>query len=366
MAAFVWYNSEKFKTAATEKTAADERKSIKMKEFFGLTPDGAQAFLYTITNGALTAVISDFGATLVRLFVPDRDGKLDDIVLGYDSAAQYAASDACFGATIGRNANRLAGASFVLGEKTYTLDANDGPNDLHGGFSGYHLRMWAVRQHTHDSLCLTLHSPHLDQGFPGNADISVTYTLHADRLVIRYEAVCDRDTVFNMTNHSYFNLAGHTHPERAMQQLLSMPARFFTPADAQSIPTGELRPVDATPMDFREPKPLGRDIAADYEPLHLQHGYDHNFEVFCNPCATLSDPVSGRTLSVCTDCPGLQLYTANYTDTCGKGGQPYPRRSGVCLETQFYPDAIHHAAWKQPITRAGHTYCSETTYRFSL
>lgn len=335
-----------------------------MKEFFGRTSDGDDAFLYTISCGALTAMISDFGATLVRLYVPDRDGKTDDVVLGFDSVAGYAASDGCYGATVGRNANRIGGAAIVLGGKTYALDKNDGENNLHSGFHGYSHRLWQVKNHTADSICLTLHSPHLDQGFPGNADIAVTYTLRADALEIRYDAVSDRDTVFNFTNHSYFNLAGHDHPEKALQQTLSMPARFFTVADRFSIPTGECRAVAGTPMDFRIPKPLARDIGADYEPLHLQNGYDHNFEVFCNPCATLTDPDSGRSMAVYTDCPGVQLYTANYTDERGKGGQIYPARSGVCLETQFFPDALHKPDWAQPVTRAGQPYRSTTVYRF--
>lgn len=337
-----------------------------MKEFFGNTPTGERAHLYGISCGALRACVSDFGATLVRLYVPDRDSKLDDIVLGFDSAAEYAASSACFGATVGRNANRTAGAAIVLGGKTYALTPNEGENNLHSGPNGYHLRLWTVKCHTESSITLSLHSPHLDQGFPGNADIELSYTLSADALHIRYTAVSDRDTVFNLTNHSYFNLAGHAQPEKAIAQTLCMPARFFCPADAASIPTGECRFVENTPMDFRLPKPLGRDIAAAYEPLQLQNGYDHTFEVFCNPCATLHDEGSGRTLSVYTDRPGVQLYTANFTDEVGKGGQVYPPRSGVCLETQFFPDALHHPMWQQPIVRAGEKYRSETTFRFGF
>lgn len=335
-----------------------------MKEFFGLTPDGRDAFLYTLSCGAMKAVVSDFGATLVRLFVPDNRGQLEDVVLGFDTPAQYAASDTYLGATVGRNANRIGGACVVIGNNTCALAANDGENNLHSGPDGYSYRLWKAEKQSENSITFFLHSPHLDQGYPGNADIRVTYTLTADSLKIRYEARADRDTLFNMTNHSYFNLAGHTRPEKAMEQMLSMPARFFTPANAQSIPTGECRAVAGTPMDFRLPKPLGQDIGADYEPLILQKGYDHNFEVFCNPCATLSDLDSGRSMAVYTDCPGIQLYTANYTNVQGKGGQHYPARSGVCLETQFYPDALHKSDWAQPIVPAGKRYQSRTTYRF--
>lgn len=335
-----------------------------MKEFFGYAPDGQETFLYTLRCGRLTAAVCDFGATLVRLYVPDCSGKIEDVVLGFDSAAEYAAHDGCLGATIGRNANRIGGASVVLEDRVYPLAANDGENNLHSGPNGFQMRLWQVKRHTSDSITLCLHSPHLDQGFPGNADICVRYSLSEDSLHIDYEGVADRTTVFNMTNHSYFNLAGHDHPEKAMAQLLSMPARFFTPADAGSIPTGECRDVAQTPMDFRTPKPLGQDIGADYEPLRLQSGYDHNFEVFCNPCATLFDPYSGRSMSVCTDCPGIQLYSANYLNCVGKGGQSYPPRSAVCLEPQFYPDAIHQPQWPQSVVPAGQKYHSTTTYRF--
>ena len=336
-----------------------------MKDFFGLTPDGCTASLYTISCGQMKAKVSDFGATLVQLFVPDSQGNVADVVLGFDSPADYAASDTYLGATVGRNANRIGGASIVIGSKTYALTPNDGANNLHSGPNGYSYRLWQVEAHSQSSITFTLRSPHLDQGYPGNADIRVTYTLTADSLNIRYEGISDRDTVFNMTNHSYFNLCGHNCPEKAMAQTLSMPARFFTPANAQSIPTGECRSVEGTPMDFRRPKALQQDIGADYEPLILQKGYDHNFEVFCNPCATLSAPDGSRSMSVYTDCPGVQLYTANYTDCIGKGGQRYPQRSGVCLETQFYPDALHNPQWPQSIVAAGKKYKSETTYRFS-
>lgn len=336
-----------------------------MKTIFGQTPNGDCAYLYTISCGSLKAILSDFGATLVQLYVPDRNGKLADVVLGFDSPAAYAASDTYFGATVGRNANRVKDAAFVLNNTTYSLCPNEAPNSLHSGPDGFERRLWQVRWQKENAICFALHSPHLDQGFPGNADITVTYTLTGDSLQISYEGICDQDTVFNMTNHSYFNLAGHDQPQKAMAQILSMPARSFTPADKASIPTGECRPVEGSVMDFRVPKALGKDIEADFEPLLLQKGYDHNFEVFCNPCAFLSDLDSGRSMAVYTDCPGIQLYTANYTDCIGKGGQVYPPRSGVCLETQFYPDALHKMQWKQPIVKAGEKYHSVTTYRFS-
>ncbi len=335
-----------------------------MKEYFGTLPSGQEASLYTISCGQLSAVISDLGATLVRLFVPDRNGALADVVLGFDSPESYLTSDAYFGATVGRNANRVKNACFILGNRTYCLDRNDGPNNLHSGFSGYHTRLWTVKSHTQQAITLSLQSPHNDQGFPGNATIDVTYTLEPTGLRIAYDAISDRDTVFNLTNHSYFNLAGHDQPHKAMAQTLTMPARHFTLADAQSIPTGALPSVEDTPMDFRAPKVLGQDLESDFAPLQLQKGIDHNFEVFCNPAAILQDPESGRTMAVITDLPGIQVYSANYTNEIGKNSIAYPPRCGVALETQFYPDAVNNPQWKQPFVKAGESFHTETEYRF--
>ena len=333
-----------------------------MKESFGYLPTGEECSLYTISCGGLTASVTDLGASLVRLLVPDSQGNLADVVLGYDSCDGYLHCSGYIGATVGRCANRIKGSSFVLGRKTYFLTPNEGRNNLHSGPDPYSTRLWKVIQHSDDAITLELRSPNGDQGFPGNAIIRLTYRLDSSGgLHLLYDAVSDQDTVFNLTNHSYFNLSGHSRTDRAMEQLLSLPGRFFTPADAESIPTGEKRSVEGTPMDFRVPKPIGRDIGADYEPLHLQSGYDHNWEVFCNPCAQLYDPESGRAMSVSTDCPGIQFYAGNYLDTDGKGGVHY----GIALETQFYPDSLHHPEWPQPITRAGERYHSETIYRFT-
>ena len=324
------------------------------------------ATLYTIRGSGITAVISDLGATLVSLMVPDAQGQEADVVLGYDTAAEYLAGTAYLGATVGRNANRIAGASFPLGQKQCALAANEGRNSLHSGPNGYSSRLWSLAAQTDSSLTLALTSPDGDQGFPGTAHITVTYRLdHDGGLHIRYEGLCDQDTVFNLTNHSYFNLAGHQHPEKAIDQILCLPGRHFCPDDAESIPTGEKRSVEGTPMDFRVPKPIRRDIGKDYEPLHLQGGFDHNWEVFCNPCATLTDPESGRAMAVYTDCPGIQFYSGNFLDTQGKGGVYYGKHAGIALETQFYPDSVHHPDWAQPLVKAGMRYISETVYRFS-
>lgn len=338
-----------------------------MKEFFGNLPTGEEATLYTISCGGITASITDYGANLVKLLVPNRDGQLADVVLGYDDANGYrTANGACLGATVGRNANRTRGAAFVLGGTTWSLGNNENGNNLHSGPDYYFQRMWQLVSHTDTALTLELYSPHGDQGFPGNASIRVTYELDSrGGLHILYDAVSDRDTVFNLTNHSYFNLAGQDQTAKAMEQILSIPGRFFNPDDAQNIPTGELRKVEGTPMDFRVPKAIGRDIGEDYAPLHLQGGFDHNWEVFCNPCAILTDPDSGRSMAVYTDCPGIQFYSGNFLDETGKGGIHYGKRTGVALETQFYPDCVHHPEWPQPIIKAGEKYHSETVYHFS-
>ncbi len=338
-----------------------------MKEFFGSLPNGQKAHLYTISCGGLTAKISDLGATLVQLYVPDAQGHTADVVLGFDSPTGYLSSTAYFGATVGRNANRVGNACFTMGSLAYQLDKNDGAHDLHSGFQGYHTRLWAVASHTDTCIRLTLDSPHGDQGFPGNASVTVTYTMEPTGLHIAYDAVSDRDTVFNLTNHSYFNLAGHDQPQKAMDQVLILPARHFTAADADSIPTGVLMPVEGTPMDFRSPKRLRDALAQEghFDPMVLQKGIDHNFEVFCKPAAILSDPKSGRTMAVVTDLPGVQVYSGNYTDEIGKNGVHYGFRSGVALETQFYPDSVNHPEWKQPFVKAGEKFHTETKYRFA-
>ena len=338
-----------------------------MKTNFGILPDGTQAHLYTIRSGKLTATVTDFGAHLVSLLVPDSQGNISDVVLGYDDANGYRTGNGAYlGATVGRNANRIKGASFMINDTKIRMTPNEGENNLHSGPNGFHLRMWDVARISSHSITLHLSSPQGDQGFPGKADIYVTYSLEKNSVLrIRYDGICDRDTVMNLTNHSYFNLAGHDQGDAAMKQELIIPGRFFNPDDAENIPTGELRPVEGTPMDFRKPKVIGRDINMPYEPLELQAGYDHNWEVFSTPCAILRDPASGREMAVSTDCPGIQFYAGNFLNETGKGGHAYGYRQGVALETQFYPDSVHHPEWPQPFVKAGEHYHSETEYKFS-
>lgn len=311
---------------------------------FGTMPGGEAVHLYTLSRGPITAAVTDLGATLVSLKVPDAAGTVADVVLGYGDAAGYLNGRGYLGATVGRNANRIAGACFVLDGTTWSLPANQGPNSLHSGPDGWHKRLWQVADRSDSHITFQLESPHCDQGFPGAMTVRVTYSLEAPAtLSIRYWALSDRDTIFNPTNHSYFNLAGR-EARQATKQILTLPARFFTPCGKGNIPTGECKPVEGTPMDFRSPKPLDRDTNL------LFRGYDHNFEVFCDPCAVLRDPGSGRTMAVSTDRPGLQLYTTSF---------------GICLETQFWPDAIHHPDWPQPIIKAGIPTESLTSFAFS-
>ena len=336
-----------------------------MQTDFGMMADGRIISLYTISCGQLTAEITDLGATLVRLWVPDRAGNRADVVLGFDNPADYIRSGAFLGATVGRNANRVKDAAFVLEGTTCALGNNENGNNLHSGPDFYKDRLWRVVYCEESSIMMRLESPNGDQGFPGDACISVTYTLEADRLRIDFDGISDRDTVFNLTNHRYFTLAGHDHPERAMEQTLILPGRFFVPADEKSIPTGQLESVAGTPMDFRAPKALKTDMDSDYYALKLQNGYDHTFEVYTDPGAILCDPVSGRTMAVTTDCPGVQLYTGNFLNgERGKDGVCYPARSGICLETQYYPNSINTPQWTRPVTPAGERYRSTTQYIF--
>ncbi len=333
---------------------------------FGTLKNGQIAHLYEISQGSIKARISDYGATLVQLFVPDRQGNVADVLLGFDDVTGYDHNGGFFGATVGRNANRIAKGRFPLGDKMVQMPINNNQNNLHSGPESLGHRLWNVVKHTENAIHFSIMSPDGDQGFPGNAEIHVIFTLESPgRLRIRYDAISDRDTVFNMTNHAYFNMAGQDHPEKAMQQTLMMPARFYNVADAESIPTGELRSVDGTPMDFRVPKPIGQDLGEDYPCFRLQLGYDHNFEVYAQPCAILTDPESGRSMSIITDCPGIQFYSGNFLNGLkGKGGVSYCHRGGVALETQFYPDSVNHPEWPQPFVKAGEPYHSETIYEF--
>lgn len=343
--------------------------SVQAKQF-GTTKNGEEVTCYTLENkNGMKAEFIDYGAIIVSLFVPDKDGKLDDVVLGYDDVAAYEANGCFFGALIGRHGNRIGGASFELNGVTYELEKNDGENNLHGGTPGYHKVMYQVET-SDDSVTFSRTSPHMEQGYPGNLDLSVTYTLTDDNeLKITYTAKSDQDTLCNMTNHSYFNLKGHDGGEITDHNVW-IKANGFTETSDDLIPNGTIVDVTGTPMDFRTKKAIGDDIGADYKPLVIAGGYDHNYALdkksgALEKVAELSEDRSGRTMEVYTDLPGMQLYTGNFIEKeNGKGGTVYTKRNGVCFETQFFPNSIHVPSFDSCVLKAGETFTTTTIYRF--
>lgn len=345
------------------------------KTSFGVTKEGFEASLFTLENGNGTRVrVSDFGAVIVSIETRDKNGALADIALGYENVSGYESNGPGFGALIGRHANRIGKAEFELNGKTYTLEKNDGSNNLHSGQKGYQRRPWEVTEAESSlgtAVSFFLHSPDGDQGFPGNLDLTVTYTLtEDDSLMIEYEAVTDADTVVNLTNHSYFNLSGHDSGDM-LEQKVWIDADYYTEADAESIPTGRLLPVEGTPMDFRSAKPIGKEIDSEYEATVLGHGYDHNWVLKTEAgevslVARMEDEATGRGLAVYTDLPGMQFYTGNFLSGTekGKGGVVYQRRAGACFETQFFPDSVHHENFPSPVLKAGEEFKSQTIFHF--
>ncbi len=344
-------------------------KPIKI-DTFGAVKDGRKAKAYTLTNNAgMSAQFSDYGATLVRLLVPDKEGGLRDVVLGYSDAAGYEAGTESIGATVGRNANRIAGASFELNGVTYKLTANQFGNNLHSGNDFYNKRFWKVEEAADDHITFLLHSPDGDQGYPGTLDMKLTCALTEENEVrFTYDAVPDQDTIINMTNHSYFNLNGHDSGD-ILSHRVTVDADAFTMADEQSIPTGEIVDVTDTPMDFRKGRVIGEDIDAPYEALRLGKGYDHNWVLknkgkFAKVAEAAGD-ASGIVMEVYTDLPGIQIYTGNFLNQePGKDGAVYPHRAAVCFETQYFPDAIHHDNFPGPVCKAGQACHTVTAYRF--
>ena len=331
--------------------------------------------LYTLRNPrGLRATITNLGGRVVSLFVPDRNGILRDVVLGFENMEDYLPENhrSDFGAVIGRYANRLNNGQITIDGKTYQLPQNDGKNCLHGGPEGWQYRIFNVEEVGDNRLVLSLVSEDGDSGFPGNVCAHVTYMLTDDNaLDIQYEAVTDAPTVINMTNHSYFNLNGDASTD-ILNHLLTIDADRYTPIGETFIPTGELASVECTPMDFRQPKPIGRDIAADFEQLRIGRGYDHNWVLTTKgddsrPCARLESPVTGIVLEVYTTEPGMQVYTGNFLDgtVTGKYGNVYQQRAAVCLETQKFPDSPNqHWLESDAFLRPGKTYCSHTKFTF--
>ena len=355
-----------------------EAKSGMQHKNFGKTHDGQSAELYILTNkNGMQAEVTNYGATLVALRVPDRDGKLGDVILGYDNVAGYEGGTAYFGATVGRYANRIAHAKFTLDGKAYTLAKNDGENTLHGGATGFNKRFWTAEDVSSDAgaaLQLTYLSKDGEEGYPGNLNITVTYSLPADRkeLRIEYRATTDKDTVINVSNHAYYNLAGQGNGD-ILKHELTLYASRFTPVDQTLIPTGELREVKGTAFDFTKPAAIGARIDHDDQQLKYGKGYDHNWVLDHKakdplaPAAEAYDPQSGRVLEISTTEPGVQFYSGNFLDGSihGKEGKVYGHRFAFCLETQHFPDSPNHPDFPTTVLKAGQHFHSVSVYRFS-
>ncbi len=337
---------------------------------FGTTSEGYSTRLYILKNESLECRVSDYGSILVNLFVPDQNGVLTDIVLGFDDVSGYEQDTESFGANVGRCANRIGGASFELNGNTYTLDDNDNGNCLHSGLRRYSKRIWTVEDFNDTSITFSLFSPHLDQGFPGNLRMYVTYELMDKSLQITYRGTPDQDTIINMTNHSYFNLNGEGNGD-ILEHVVTIDAKHFTPNNGKFVPNGVFEEVAVTPMDFTLAKPLGLDIDADFGPTLHGHGYDHNFCINhydgrIQKAVTVLSKQNGIKMLLCTDYPGIQLYTANWLSNIkGKNGHIYNARDGVCFEPQFFPDSIHRPEFVSPVCRAGEEYHKTITYIFS-
>ncbi|NLT76059.1 MAG: galactose mutarotase [Planctomycetes bacterium] len=341
------------------------------KESFGQTADGQEVFVYTLANSkGLRARITNYGATLVSLYVPDRNGHLEDIVLGFDDLQGYIQHTACMGATVGRYANRIGGAKFTLDGAEYTLAANNGPNHLHGGIKGFDKVVWetkeAVAADDEAWVKMSYLSVDGEEGYPGNLQCTVTYTLtNADELRITYEAHTDKKTVLNLTNHSYWNLAGQGSGDILGHELM-LHAEKFTLIDKGLIPTGIIASVFDMPLDFTRPRTIGSRMR------QTGNGYDHNYVLKgtpgeLRPCADVHEPKTGRVMEIHTTEPGVQLYTGNFLDGSipGKGGSTYDKHAGFCLETQHYPDSPNKPNFPSTVLEPGQTFTSRTVHRFS-
>ena len=342
----------------------------------GKLPDGSAVEIYTLKSEKIEVQVMNYGGYVLSIKVPDRTGKAADVVLGFDDpvgyyGANHAKGNPFFGPIVGRYANRVAHAKFSLDGKEYTLTKNDGDNTLHGGPNGFHNQLWTGHI-IPDGVELKYLSKDGEEGYPGNLSVTVKYTLKGNELKIDYSATTDKDTVLNLTNHSYFNLAGQGNGT-ILGDELKLNASRFTPVDSGLIPTGELKPVAGTPFDFTKPHTVGERINANDEQLRLGHnGYDHNFVIDgggkdLKEAAEVYDPASGRVLTVLTTQPGVQFYTANFLDGSikGKGGIAYPRNAALCLETQHFPDSPNQPNFPTTVLKPGSEFHSTTIYRFS-
>lgn len=325
-----------------------------------------------IARGSLRAQFLTLGATLRRLDVPDRHGQPDNVVLGYADLEDYRRQPPrYYGAVAGRYANRIAGGRVTLDGETFQLTTNEGGNSLHSGPDGFDQQIWSVEARSDTAVTFRLDSPHGWNGFPGDLVARVEYALEDDGLAVRFTATADRATIVNLTQHAYFNLAGESSGTTILGHLLQVPASATTPVTGELIPTGDLAPVDGGPFDFRTPKPIGRDIDADDAQLALGQGYDHNFVLdgpagFERRIATLFDPGSGRVLEVYSTEPGVQVYSGNYLadGAPGTGGGVYPKRGGLCLEPQKFPDSPNQPGFPSARVEAGETYRHSMAFRF--
>ena len=341
-----------------------------VKTEFGVMPDSTKVSLYTLVNhSGITMKVTNYGGIITSLMVPDKNGKAEDIVLGYDSLSGYLAKTPYFGALIGRYGNRIAKGKFTLDGQEYRLALNDGPNHLHGGVKGFDKVVWDAEEFKTDSAVgIKLHRVSKDgeEGYPGNLDVTVTYTLNDDNtLVFDYSATTDKATPVNLTQHSYFNLAGKGDIK---SHELMINADKYTIVDSTLIPTGKLRDVKGTPFDFTTAKPIGKDLeAAGGKPIGFDHNFILNAKSINDLAAQVVEPASGRMMEVYTDQPGIQFYTGNFLDgtITGKSGKVYEQYSGFCLETQHFPDSPNQAAFPSTILKPGEKYHTTTIYRFS-
>lgn len=338
---------------------------------FQSSAGGDSVELYTLTNGEVVAAITNYGARVVSLHVPDQNGDLVDVVLGYAGLSAYQQpDDGFFGAVVGRYGNRIAKGQFELDGQQYQLEINNGPNSLHGGTTGFFSKVWEVKHVSDSSLELKYESPDGDAGYPGMLQATVTYTVTAaNGLEITYHATSDKATVVNLTNHAYFNLSGEGD-STILDHLLTIRADGYTPVDETLIPTGEIASVEGTPFDFRQPTAIGARIDAPDAQLSLGGGYDHNFVLKKDPglqlVATVESPKTGIIMDILTEEPGLQFYSGNFMDNIqhAKGGKTYGYRSAFCLETQHFPDSPNHPEFPSTVLEPGATYTTKTIYQF--
>ena len=347
------------------------------RQDFGVLDDGRAVTLFTLSNQAgMRVEIMTLGATITRLFTPDRNGTVEDITLGFEKAQPYLTESPYFGAIVGRYANRIKEGKFSIDGKDYSLAINNDPNALHGGIVGFDKRIWNASAFTKDGMAgvtFSLESKDGDEGYPGTLNVSVTYTLDAEnRLKVEYDATTDKATVINLSQHAYFNLNGHASGAITDHELTLYASRY-TPVDKTLIPTGDLAAVQDTPMDFRTAKKIGDDIGASFQQLDFGGGYDHNWVLDKEQLGTIElaaelyAPKTGRHMAIYTDQPGIQFYSGNFLDSSitGKDGAVYAHRNGLCLETQHFPDSPNQPAFPSTLLQPGEQYHTVTLFKFS-